>query len=249
MKLGMILALAATAVVAVTGCKGVRTAAPERLPYPNVQLPRNFKNADPAPQLDKSSVVISILDSPHVWIGPQEYSDASGMDQIRDAVQQAQPKVVYVRANGNLDYLTVLRAINSARKSGALEFALKVQMPTGLDRQFSIRVLPEPTEEFFEKKNPALIGVILSADSKISLVKGGLDHGPVGLDGTTEDLGILSDTSRLAQALAQTLGDRTDRKVTIKATRKTPYNDVVTIIDAVKGAGASPIVLQIDDLP
>jgi biopolymer transport protein ExbD len=140
--------------------------------------------------------------------------------------------------------------MDSARRAGA-EFALQVQMPGAEPNgQFTIKVLPRPSgDTFAEKKNPDLIGVILSADSKIELVKGGFEDGPVGPGGTEEDMGTFSDTSRLAQALTQTLAGRTDRKVTINAYLSTPYDHVVSIIDAVKGAGAHPIVLQIDDLP
>lgn len=39
------------------------------------------------------------------------------------------------------------------------------------------------------------------------------------------------------------------RAVTVKARRSMVYGDVVKVIDAVKEAGATPIILQIDDLP
>ncbi len=38
-------------------------------------------------------------------------------------------------------------------------------------------------------------------------------------------------------------------QVTIKAPRSVVYEDVVRVVDAAKGGGASPIFLQIDDLP
>ena len=252
MKLKMIVLLAATVVVALTACKGFRATGPEPLPFPNVALPRNFKNADPSPQLDKSAVVLSVLDSTHIWVGPNEFSDDNAFDVIEKRVKQAQRKVVYLRAAGMLDYVAVVKAINTARKAGALEFALQVYpAATGPVGQFTIEVLPEPSDEdtLVEKKDPTLIGVILSPDSKISLVKGGLQDGPLGPDRSKEDLGTVSDTTRLTQALTQTLADRTDRKVTIKAFLSTPYDRVATLIDAVKGAGAHPIVLQMDDLP
>jgi biopolymer transport protein ExbD len=248
MKLGMILLLTATALIAATACKGVRTPSPQPLPYPNVYLPRNFKHADPSPTLENSAVVVSILNSTHIWVGPKEYSDLNGSGEIENAVRQAQQKTVYVRAAGTLDYLTIVKAIAAARRAGALEFALLVQMPGAEpDRQFTIKVLPRPWEGP-EKTNPTLIGVILSTASKISLVKGGFEDGPVGPGGSTEDIGTMGDTSRLAQTLAQALAGRTDRTVTINAYLSTPYDHVLTIIDGVKGAGAHPIVLQIDDL-
>jgi biopolymer transport protein ExbD len=41
---------------------------------------------------------------------------------------------------------------------------------------------------------------------------------------------------------------RIERTVFIKAPRALPYADVVRVLDGLKGAGASPIGLQIDDL-
>lgn len=45
------------------------------------------------------------------------------------------------------------------------------------------------------------------------------------------------------------LSERIERTLTIKAPKHLKYGDVVKVIDAAKGAGANPIVLQIDDLP
>ena len=42
--------------------------------------------------------------------------------------------------------------------------------------------------------------------------------------------------------------ERVEKTIVVKAQRSTRYGDVVRLIDAVKGAGGSPIVLQIDDL-
>jgi biopolymer transport protein ExbD len=42
---------------------------------------------------------------------------------------------------------------------------------------------------------------------------------------------------------------RIEKTVFIKAPRSVKYGDVVKVIDAIKGAGASPVGLQVDDLP
>lgn len=44
------------------------------------------------------------------------------------------------------------------------------------------------------------------------------------------------------------LAERVERTVHIKAPRSIEYGEVVKVIDAVKGAGAKPVGLQIDDL-
>ena len=41
---------------------------------------------------------------------------------------------------------------------------------------------------------------------------------------------------------------RIEKTVFIKAPRSIPYADVVRVLDSIKGAGASPVGLQIDDL-
>ena len=85
----------------------------------------------------------------------------------------------------------------------------------------------------------------------------------------TSDMGSVFDTGKLAVALREVfqqrlqnrafryeLRDQTnlpdearvEKTVFIKAPRALPYADVMRVLDAIKGAGASPVGLQIDDL-
>jgi biopolymer transport protein ExbD len=41
---------------------------------------------------------------------------------------------------------------------------------------------------------------------------------------------------------------RIERTVFIKAQRSIPYGEVVKVLDGLKGAGANPVGLQLDDL-
>jgi biopolymer transport protein ExbD len=84
-----------------------------------------------------------------------------------------------------------------------------------------------------------------------------------------DNVGSVSDTSGLSTMLVDLfrkrlqshdyryeLRDRTDlpeemrieKTVFIKAPRSIPYADVIRVLDSIKGAGASPVGLQIDDL-
>ena len=83
------------------------------------------------------------------------------------------------------------------------------------------------------------------------------------------DMGSVNDTSKLGATLADLfeqrlrnhaysdeMRDRVDlpetarilRTVFIKAPRAIPYGEVVRVLDGIRGAGASPVGLQIDDL-
>jgi len=52
----------------------------------------------------------------------------------------------------------------------------------------------------------------------------------------------------LASRLGGVLNQRGDKTVILKAPKDQPYGDVIQVIDAIKGAGAAPIGLQIDYL-
>jgi biopolymer transport protein ExbD len=43
--------------------------------------------------------------------------------------------------------------------------------------------------------------------------------------------------------------EKIEKTVFVKAPRALKYGEVVKVIDAIKGAGANPIGLQVDDLP
>ena len=84
-----------------------------------------------------------------------------------------------------------------------------------------------------------------------------------------EALGTARDTSKLAETLAELFrlrrenrayragvadlsalpeSERVEKTVFVKAPRSIPYGEVARVIDGIKGAGAHPIGLQIDDL-
>ncbi|HKS28155.1 MAG TPA: biopolymer transporter ExbD [Pyrinomonadaceae bacterium] len=75
-----------------------------------------------------------------------------------------------------------------------------------------------------------------------------------------QDMGTVNDTGQLSTTLAGIFQQRKDRNqinpatgelyktVFIKAPKSVKYGEVVKVIDAVKGAGASPVGLQVDAL-
>lgn len=89
------------------------------------------------------------------------------------------------------------------------------------------------------------------------------------LNGLTDDMGTLENSSKLSAALTSLFAERKRnhvyrddmiahselpedvrllRTVFIKAPRSLQYGEVLQLIDSVKGAGAEPVGLQLDDL-
>jgi biopolymer transport protein ExbD len=107
-----------------------------------------------------------------------------------------------------------------------------------------------PTESNEGETHPYTL--IVSVDEKLQLR---LNNG--------ETLGSTEDTGKLNALLAQTFQERarngvvkqnargvaeTEKTVFIKAPRSVNYGVIAKVVDGVKGAGANPIGLQIDDL-
>jgi biopolymer transport protein ExbD len=123
--------------------------------------------------------------------------------------------------------------------------------------QADIPTQRDPNEDLSKlKPNPLTLVVTIAPDLSIKL--------------NQDSLGSVNDPTPLAQKLAVTFQQRKDQRaykigmetrtdlkederiektVFVKAPRALRYGDVVKVIDAIKGAGANPVGLQVDDLP
>lgn len=105
---------------------------------------------------------------------------------------------------------------------------------------------PEPNVDKNLKPNPLTLVVSIGSDEKMKL--------------NNEDMGEVTDTSALSARLVAEFKKRAENKafrtgtttvettVFVKAPRAMAYGKIVKVIDALKGAGADPVGLQIDDL-
>ena len=115
----------------------------------------------------------------------------------------------------------------------------------------------DPNEDLSKlKPNPLTLVVSIANDLSIKL--------------NQDNMGSVNDTAPLAQRLVQVFKERKDQRaykvgmetaanvsederiektVFVKAPRALKYGEVVKVIDAIKGAGANPVGLQVDDLP
>lgn len=123
--------------------------------------------------------------------------------------------------------------------------------------QADIPTQRDPNEDLSQlKPNPLTLVVSISNDLQLKL--------------NQDSVGSVNDTAALSQKLLQLFRQRADTRaykpgmevrtelpesqriektVFVKAPRSVKYGDVVKVIDAIKGAGASPVGLQVDDLP
>jgi biopolymer transport protein ExbD len=123
--------------------------------------------------------------------------------------------------------------------------------------QADIPTQRDPNEDLSQlKPNPLTLVVSIASDLSIKL--------------NADSVGSVNDVAPLAQRLALVFAQRKDQRaykigmetrtdlkederiektVFVKAPRSLKYGEVVKVIDAIKGAGANPVGLQVDDLP
>lgn len=106
---------------------------------------------------------------------------------------------------------------------------------------------PDPNEQQAAKPNPYTLLIEVTKDQKVTLNR--------------DEMGTVQDPSALGTKLADTFKQREtsgvyragstseiEKTVFIKAPKTLRYGEIVRVIDTVKGAGATPIGLQVDDL-
>src|SRR6266446_5363164 len=156
---------------------------------------------------------------------------------------QAQP---YINVTPLIDVLLVLLIIFMV-VTPLKPSRFKADIPTQRDPNENIQNL---------KPNPLTLVVSISTDLQVKL--------------NQDAMGSVNDPSALAAKLQQVFQQRKEQRaykvgmesrsdvpedqriektVFVKAPRALHYGDVVKVIDAIKGAGASPVGLQVDDLP
>jgi biopolymer transport protein ExbD len=230
----------------------------------NVDLPNGTKNAENDIGIDKeTSLVISLPDDTNIFIeksrSPIEKADLRVKlnDLMKD---KAEPdRMVYVAASVFDDYGTVVEILNAIRmadvsRAGLLANRLRGDGPSRF--VVEIPAEPDPNEDLsMRKPNPLTLVVSVGSDLKLRL--------------NMDDSGSINDPepliSKLLEIFQQRLeqhaykagaemrtdlpeSERIEKTLIIKGTRSLKYGDVIKVIDAAKGAGAYPIVMQIDDL-
>lgn len=122
--------------------------------------------------------------------------------------------------------------------------------------RFKALIPQPPTRQEHVIPNPLTLVVTIDAESRLSLNQ---QHGM----GSVDDMGKLSAEllrtfqrrkemgvfrPTFAGSADSAGGDMIEKTVFIKAPRSLAYGEVAKVIDGIKGAGANPVGLQIDDL-
>jgi biopolymer transport protein ExbD len=253
----------------IAGGASCRQVMPER--YANydggrvhVDLPRETKNSDRDPYVDKeTSVVITLPGNGNIYLGKDR--EPIAREDLTDKLKQLLQKrtksdeLVYLAAGATNEYGDVVSVLDKIRLQDASRVGLLAnRLRSDGPSRFAVELPnpPDPNEDLsMVKPNPLMLVVSIAPDLKVRLNM--QDFGSVNdlepLGAKLHDIFQQRTEMRAYRPGVETRtdlpeSDRIEKTIVIKATRSMRYGDVIKIIDTVKGAGAAPIVLQIDDL-
>lgn len=230
-----------------------------------VNLPRDLKFSEVDRDIEKATAaVITVTDDGRMYVGTDHSPIEGGVLSARVKALLAQEpdadKVVYLAADMAADYGHVVSACDEIRMAdveriGLLVNRVRYDWPTRLTVE--IPKQPNPNDDLnMLKPNPLTLLATISPSLEVTL--------------NAEPIGSVNDLESFNRKLQEIfrqrednyalkpgyetrtdlpMSERVEKNLTIKAPKRSKYGDVVKVIDAARGAGARPIVLQIDDLP
>ena len=230
-----------------------------------VNLPRGLRNAEKDWQIDKpTAVIISLPTNDQIFAGKERTPSAKEdlRFKLRQLLQdQTDPdRMVYLAASflndwGNL--VEICHAIRMQDVSRVGLLATNEGMNTPGRISVELPVEPDPNKDISTLRPNALTLVVsINPDLTVRL--------------NQEDMGNVNDSLPLSVMVQNIFKsrreqhaykpgfetrtdlpeeERVEMTITVKSPRSLKYGDVMKIIDALRGAGARPIVLQLDDLP
>jgi biopolymer transport protein ExbD len=194
--------------------------------------------------LDDKSVVITIPTEGEIYVGNERLSVKTVVDRVRERLKGRPPaeQTVYIKASRDVSYGYIVSIIDQLREAGIEQIGLVAERtketPRAADRNARTQdqqpALPsqhQPADKF-NAETPFVVKVTLTTLGQLR----------VKINNRTVRLADLEATVR------RQLADRQDKTVLLLAPMRVRYERIVHIVDALKGAGASPIGLQLDYL-
>ncbi len=243
---------------------------------PTVDLPRGLSNASADSALMAgSAVIVSIPANDQFYVGNSLIPKDQLAARVVELTKQRRSEVVFVAASANLDYRSLVEIMHVLRVNGIEHFGLVVNRANSNEVLRGIFLIEVPSQRDPAKDsaklmpNPLMLVTFLDPDLQLSLnhdrgpsrgqlcfgsMPGGLGNDPANLQKWLTCL-FENRTKQHAYKIGMEtrsdvpLADRIEKTVFVKAPLSVKYGDVVRVINAVKGAGANPVSLQIDDLP
>lgn len=216
----------------------------------NVELPKDAEHSvEDAGITREAAVIVSLEKDGKMTVGDKEFTMENIVSKINEGIKKQDYafQVLYINANKEVTYAKLAKVLNEVRKVEVEKVGFIVNPKENNDGKlgvFNVRIPAEPNEQKIVeiKPNPLTLMISRTSDGKITLnneVKT-LDELKMILTNIFKD--------RENNGVFREGAYEVDKTVFIKPSLDSKYEDVIKLIDTVKGVGAEPIRMQIDDL-
>jgi len=212
-----------------------------------VSVPRNMNHATVGGLGFKRSMTLSLPKEGDLYWESRKTAKESLPDKIKLSAGKPESNgIVYVEGAFNVRYQEIVDLLKLVRQAGLERSRILVGQQSvktnGTERVgwFEVKLEPE--------SNSAPDIAELKPDP-FKLVAGIRSSGKLSLNAT--NIGTIDDPSFLTWKLTQIFAKRVEagfaeRGVTVKADNEIEYGEVAKLVDSLTGAGADPIVMQLD---
>jgi len=233
-----------------------------------VKLPDNVKYADQdANILKETSLVLTLTSDDKLY--ERQSRDVNGRaertetvitnqelpDKINRSMETKTPdnRIVYFKSDMNASYGNVLQIFDAVRKADVDKVGLVVIGEKNAGDPYQISPLsfqvklPMPMDKaILVRPNPLVLVAAFGEDGRLRL--------------NSEEIGTMSDHKKLDDRLREVFKERenngvfregtneVEKTVYLKVPKSAKYGDFIKLVEVVKGSGAEPIGIQIDDV-
>jgi len=204
-----------------------------------INVPVGFENAEPVSDMSPDRTISVVTTSRFVGLD-EVYGDLNLERSVTEMIDADSGRAIYLQAGIGNDYGDVLSVLSVIRAAGSHSVALAVSPNKDSDvhkHALTVQLSKEPEAPSKAKPNPMALDVEVKADGHIVL--------------NGKPAGTLEDIGKLTTSLTDTIKSRanaSDKIVTVKGTKTSRYWEIVKVVSAGKGTGASAIVLVVDDI-
>ncbi|HEY0426639.1 MAG TPA: biopolymer transporter ExbD [Pyrinomonadaceae bacterium] len=238
-------------------CTSIKTAVnnityknPIKSKFKPANQPKDIKNSTPDKHAaEETALIVTLSGQGDYYIGENQYSYEVVTDKLDSEFRKhpSESQLIYLNCDIAASFGDVAKLLDAFRKTKVENVGLLVSPAVKTDVPFDIlkvKIPDEPTEQSLDnvKPNPLKLVVSLQKDDKLKL-----NSEAISADAISAKLTEIF-KGRESNGVFRAGTNEIEKTVSIKSRKSDRFVDVVRVIDAVAGAGASSIYLEIDDL-
>lgn len=241
----LLTALVSCAQTAKTGVDNSAAAQPKK---DAASVPVNLKNSDSDSAIgDESALVVTLPNNNEILFGrdAKPLAKSALAERLKESGRDLKPdrRYVYIKADPAVEFRVLREVLDQIRRAAfdRVRLAVSRDDKPEANAMFELKIPAEPKENELIKPNPNYLRVKIENDGKLKLnvEEQTLDSLKTLLRQIFKD--------REARGVLREGSNETEQTVHVEPAPNVKYGELVKTIDALREAGAAPLVFKIDD--